>query len=108
MKVKYDVVLVSVEDKEKTISLLKYMLNTSEEKAREICDNLPYAIYEGIPKADTISIENALTGCGAKVEINEIIEDDLYRIILNRCEHDVKINLIKAVRDISTNSNVST
>lgn len=100
MKVTYDVVLVSIEDVEKTISLLKYMLNINEDKAEEICNNLPYPIFEGISKADTISIENTLTGCGAKVEINEIVEETLYKIILNRCEHDVKINMIKAVRDI--------
>lgn len=102
MSARCNVVLVSVEDVENTASLLKYMLNISEDKAKEICENLPYTIYEDVPKQEAIRADNTLTPRGAKLDIIEIEDDVLYKIIINRCDpiSDDKVKLIKALRDI--------
>lgn len=101
MSKEYKVILKKVENVDKAVELLKYMLNVGEQEAKNICDHLPRTLYKGISKAEAISIENTLAGCGAELEIIEIEEEPLYKVVLTQCDDvDDEMMLIKAIKNI--------
>ena len=69
-KTEFDVILVEAgASKMGVIKLVKEITGAGLKEAKELVDNAPKPIKEGISKADADSIKEKLEGAGAKVEL---------------------------------------
>ena len=69
-KTEFDVVLVDAgAGKMGVIKIVKDLTGLGLKEAKELVDNAPKAVKEGISKADADAIEKQLTEAGAKVEV---------------------------------------
>ena len=69
-KTEFDVVLVDAgAGKMGVIKIVKDLTGLGLKEAKELVDNAPKAIKEGISKADAEAMEKQLTEAGAKVEV---------------------------------------
>ena len=69
-KTEFDVILASAGgSKMGVIKLVKEITGAGLKEAKELVDNAPKPIKEGISKADADSIKEKLEGAGAKVEL---------------------------------------
>ncbi len=69
-KTEFDVILKSAgAGKLKVVKEVKGLLGVGLKDAKELVDNAPGAIKEGVPKEEAEKIKEALEGAGAEVEL---------------------------------------
>ncbi|MCL2055653.1 MAG: 50S ribosomal protein L7/L12 [Oscillospiraceae bacterium] len=69
-KTEFDVILTEAgQSKMPVIKLVKEITGLGLKESKELVDNAPRAVKEGISKADAEAIEKQLTEAGAKVEV---------------------------------------
>ena len=69
-KTEFDVILKSAgASKMGVIKLVKEITGLGLKESKELVDNAPKAIKEGVPKADADDISKKLTDAGAEVEV---------------------------------------
>jgi len=69
-KTEFDVVLTAIGDKKiQVIKEVRAITGLGLKEAKELVDNVPGAVKEGIPQKDAEEIKNKLEGVGGSVEI---------------------------------------
>ena len=69
-KTEFDVILVEAgASKMNVIKIVKEVTGLGLKEAKEVVDNAPKAVKEGISKADAEELQKKLTEAGAKVEV---------------------------------------
>jgi len=69
-KTEFDVILVEAgASKMNVIKIVKEVTGLGLKEAKEVVDNAPKAVKEGISKADAEELQKKLTEAGAKVEL---------------------------------------
>lgn len=68
-KTEFDVVLVSITDKIKTIKIVREITGLGLKEAKEVVDSAPKAIKEGVSKEEANQLKAKLEEVGAVVEL---------------------------------------
>lgn len=68
-KTEFDVVLVSVTDKIKTIKIVREITGLGLKEAKEVVDSAPKAIKEGVSKEEADQLKAKLEEVGAVIEL---------------------------------------
>lgn len=68
-KTEFDVVLISITDKIKTIKIVREITGLGLKEAKEVVDSAPKAIKEGVSKEEADQLKAKLEEVGAVVEL---------------------------------------